>query len=142
MAHKRRTSKTNAKGRRKGNGAFTLIYDAMQASLAWQTLSPSAKATFLEMNRYYKGTNNGEISFSCRQTAKAYLGSLGRAKNVLSELELHGFIKMNNKGHFGNRHATTWILTTQEYNNQPATNDWKRYIPSDEQMRKLRRYEF
>ena len=117
-------TKMNAKGRRK-NERFVGIPHRIYDHESFKALSANAKAVYLELLRRYHGSNNGEIGLAQRCAGKAIKGSKATGARALAELEQSGFIKMNNKGHYGNRHGTTWILTHQTNNNTSPTNDWQ-----------------
>jgi len=122
-------SKMNAKGREK-HSRFLSVTHRIYDSLAFKMLTQNAKVVYLEMRRRFNGFNNGQISLSVREASKAikYDASAGASgQRALQELIKHGFIKTHNKGHYGNRHATTWILTSETFEERAPTNEWKDY---------------
>jgi hypothetical protein len=102
-------------------------------SQAWQDLPPPACKIWIEIRRRFNGVNNGEMSLSVREAAIA--GNCGKssAQRHLATLVRHGFIALNNIGMMGNRHASTWFLTSEKSALDPSypTNAWKRYQRSE-----------
>ena len=118
--------KPNATGRSTSEH-FIKIICYMYDSDAFQDLTPIARCIILELRRRFNGSNNGEISLSCREVAKKCKCGKGTASNAFKELNEHGFIKVSKKGFFTGREATTWILTFERLNEHPATNEWKQW---------------
>lgn len=118
--------------RRKYGGAFVLLPHVIINSPAWHNLSCRARCVFIELQKRYNGRNNGSISLSVREAADIVKGSKSTAHKVFKELQNNGFIKLVNKGHMGNRHASTWLLTTQkdDRTGSSRTDDWKKAVPS------------
>jgi hypothetical protein len=87
----------------------------MMKKPAWQSLSGSAKALYVELASLYFGTNNGRIVYSVRQAAKALKVSKDTAARTFEELQKRGFIVVQKKGGFNLRErkgqATEWRLT-------------------------------
>lgn len=119
----RKRRKTLQNGRDTGN-FFVALPHSMLDHPSWKSLSPPAKCIFIELTRRYNPSNNGNIGLSIRDAAKAGGCGNNTARKALQELCDAGFIEMNNKGHYQNRHATTWILTTQEYEGVKS-NKWR-----------------
>lgn len=121
---KKRGRGANANGRSKKDryiGISHYFYD----STAFQTLPPAARCIYLELKRRYNGSNNGEIRLSCREAAEVIHGSTATASRMLVLLQDHGLIKCHNKGVYQNRHATTWILTSEVFEERAPTNEWR-----------------
>jgi DNA-binding transcriptional regulator YhcF (GntR family) len=97
---------------------------------AFKDLSPLEVRIYMEIKKRYNGSNNGEISLSCREAAE--IGKCGKdtAGKAMRELARHGFIKYNKKGKFTNRRATTFTLTCERLEGKPKTDDWK-YWPKN-----------
>lgn len=117
------------KTRKQKAGRFVALPHALLNSDAWKDLTPDARCIFIELKRRYNGKNNGSIGLSYRDAAKSFKGGKDTARTRLRELHEHGFIRMTNKSHKGNRHATEWLLTTErdDRNNHPPSNEWKAY---------------
>ena len=107
---------------------FVCLPNPRLESQAWQDLSPKAVCILIELYRRFNGSNNGEIGLSCREAACVAHCGKGNANRFFQELIEHGFIKLNNKGHYQNRHASTWILTTEPYEGKAPTNEWKYWV--------------
>lgn len=121
-------AKYNRKGRSK-NTPFIMLRNDIYDHPAWKALSPKARCIYLELRRRYNGTNNGEISLSMREAAMVAKSSKSTAQKALIALKSHGFVAMMNKGHFRNRHATTWRLTCEATENNAPTNEWRQWKP-------------
>ena len=113
-----------ANGRSNGKGRYALIFEEMLRSPAYRSLDCYARAGLIEIKRRFYGNNNGELAFSVRDMAKALNCADGTASRVFKDLQNNGFIKPAIKGRYGNRFATTWILTFEDYYGT-TSNDWK-----------------
>ncbi len=120
-------SKRHNRNKGRNGGRFVALPYNMLESAAWSDLSPAAALIFIELKRRYNGSNNAEISLSCREAAIAGKCGKGTASQKLEELVKVGFIKPSSKGHFHNRHATTWILTCEATAKTAPSNEWKNY---------------
>lgn len=109
-----------------------LPYNLLESE-AWKEISPNAALMYVELKRRYNGANNGNITLSYREAAKAGRCGIGTAKRKLEELQRCGFVKIANKGCYQNRHATTWILTCQVYQGQTPSMEWKHYRKNNSQ---------
>jgi hypothetical protein len=112
------------------------LYHYMLRSEAWQSLSANARAIYLEITARYAGvgSNNGRISYACRE-AKASL-KIGQttAIRAIWELEDRGFIVAVKKGAFSlkKKHATEWRVTEFpcDVTNASATKEFMRWQPT------------
>lgn len=104
-----------------------LPYNLLE-SAAWKDLSPQAALIYIEVKRRYNGSNNGDIPLSCREAAEIAHCGKGTAGKKLAELVEHGFIKPAVKGRFRNHHASTWGLTSEPYEGQSPTGEWKQWM--------------
>lgn len=120
-------SKKYAKAKGRSMGRFVALPFNMLESLAWRDLSLQAAIIFIELKRRFNGKNNGEIPLSCREAATVAKCGKGTASKKLDELIAHGFINPASKGHFHNRHASTWILTCEVYEKTSPSNELKNY---------------
>lgn len=124
--------KHDATGRSKKDARHIRLYHWEMGTPAFASLSPVAKALYLEFKRRYNGSNNGQIHLSHRDAAKAANVSVNTVKAGLHELAAKGFIRIAQMGSFSQkaRNATTWILTEYEYNGLP-TKDFARLTEHD-----------
>lgn len=120
------SSKHKRKGKFKGD-RFIKVPHLMYDSLAFQSLSVRARCLLLEFRRRFNSYNNGQITLSIREAATVIKGSKSTACTALGELQQRGFVRVVSKGVYQNRHATSWLLTFEEYNGATPTHDWKHY---------------
>ena len=99
---------------------------------AFKHLTGGAFKLLAMVKKRYNGVNNGEISFSVREGRDLLGYSLNTISRYFNELEVKGFLKVKEKGSFSykKRHASTWIITSDEYNNQKS-RDFKHWIKTD-----------
>ena len=78
------------------------LYHWMMKSAAWQSLSATARAIYIEMAARYAGigTNNGRIPYSVRDAAEALKIGKSTAARELEALQDRGFIVATRKGAF------------------------------------------
>lgn len=130
MTKKRKIGKAiTPNGRSVGKMRFVMLHKYMTASPAYRSLSGNERALYVELKLLYNGHNNGELFMSVRDAAASISVSSGTSSKVLKQLEEKGFIRANERGsfHLKQRHATTWILTEEEYNGMPATKEFMRW---------------
>lgn len=110
----------------------------MQKCPAWRTLSPNAKAVYLEILLRYDGGNNGEISYSVREAATIGVGRTAAWK-ALKELQDRGFVVMTRASSFTlkTREARCWRLTALECGTELATKDFMRWRPDQAGQSKI-----
>ena len=132
MARRRqRGLKPDATGRSTGETRHVRLYHFMLRSPAWRHLSPVARALLIEVWERHDGENNGDIALSCRQASEA----LGVGKNtptrLFRELEEKGFLRATARGAFSRKtkSATTWRLTAEPCNGEPATKEFMSWRP-------------
>ncbi len=134
MSDKKHRKYAKKKGR--GDGQYMTLPYVLLDSAAWKDLSCYAKTLFVELRRQFNGSNNGTIVFSCKQAAERLKKSTNEgvrnispqtAQRAFKELFKKGFIKPAKKGMFTGRRAAEWIITTERYNGQNPTNDYKQY---------------
>tara|TARA_B110000116_G_C16408895_1_gene390898 strand:+ start:165 stop:569 length:405 start_codon:yes stop_codon:yes gene_type:complete len=99
---------------------------------AFKHLTGGAFKLLAMVKKRYNGLNNGEISFSVREGNKLLNYSVNTISRYFDELVDKGFLRIKEKGGFNykKRHATTWIITSDEYNHQ-KTRDFKNWIKTD-----------
>ena len=128
-------AKHNKKGRSKYGPAHrhVRLYHWLLDCPAWQSLTPHARAIYVELARRYYGGNNGEIALSQREAARACKMATPTAARALRELKDKGFIAIQTPGafHYKVRHATEYRLTEFECNGVAATKDFIRWRPQD-----------
>lgn len=71
-------------------------------SPAWLTMSPAAKALYIEINQRYNGINNGTISYAVREAAEIGL-TRSRAARGFDELRDRGFLKVARDASFNTK---------------------------------------
>lgn len=118
-------------GRSKRDGQHVRLYHYLLKSDAWLSLKASERALYLAIAVRFNGHNNGEISMSVREAARELHIHRDTASKAFVALQEKGFIKCNQKGHFGYkvRHASTWILTEERYQDQLPTKDYLKWKP-------------
>lgn len=105
---------------------------------AWKSLHPTARCLLIEIWQRHNGQNNGEISYSVREGARALRINKDTAMKYLRELQKRGFIKPRRKGSYNEKSplATEWELTMERYRDQAPTKEfmsWK--VPSESKTR-------
>ena len=96
-----------------------ILYEWVLRTPAWRSLDVYACRVYCELSRRYNGRNNGAISASTRELAKAINCSDKPITRALRELEERGFIVSIQKGSFNwktredgnNNRASVWLLT-------------------------------
>jgi hypothetical protein len=114
MSNKRKQDK---RGRSKGSlGSFVALERYIMQSMAFRSLSPNARAAYLEVCFGYDGSNNGRIVLSSQMLAERLHRDKSTAARALSELEHLGFIACRSKGAFRRKmpHASEWRLTAHK----------------------------
>jgi DNA-binding transcriptional regulator YhcF (GntR family) len=108
-------NKHNKKGRSKGKlSSFIALERYITASPAWQSLSLTARCSYLEVLDIYNGGNNGTIALSARMLSERIHISRATAARALNDLTARGFIEATRLGSFnvksGQARATQWRL--------------------------------
>ena len=114
------------------NKRFVLFdYDQIESE-AFRYLSGGALKLLIMVRKRFNGINNGHISFSVREGRDLLGYSMNTVARYFDELVDKGFLRIKEKGSFTykKRHATTWIITCEEYNNQKS-RDFKHWIKTD-----------
>ena len=95
---------------------FVQILKYILTSEAWRNLSPSAVKVFIELQRRYKGDNNGRITLSVTEAAEFCGMARNTAHRALQELLELGFVKCHFKGAYSLKmpHASEWELTDKQ----------------------------
>lgn len=102
----------------------------------FKALSNHAVRIYIEIRHRFNGANNGYIGLSCRDAAQSAHCSPNTAQKALKELEHYGFIICRRVGTFGNRKASEFIITCEQFNFQPATNEWRNSCAAFDKKRK------
>tara|TARA_R100000654_G_scaffold25326_3_gene48773 strand:+ start:81 stop:491 length:411 start_codon:yes stop_codon:yes gene_type:complete len=96
---------------------------------AFKYLTGGAFKLLALVKKRYNGINNGHISFSVREGRDLLGCSVNTISRYFDELVKKGFLKIKEKGSFNykKRHASTWIITSDKYNNE-TSRDFKHWI--------------
>lgn len=103
----------NKKGRSKGGGRFVALHHFMLKTLAWQSLSPAARAVYVFLAQQYDGANNGTLRGPDRGIADGCNMNRATAAKAKRILEERGLIELVTPGGFSRkvRHASEYRLT-------------------------------
>ena len=122
--------KHNKTGRSLGERFVKLTWFMLE-SAAWRSLTPSARAVYIELVRVYNGRNNGFIGLSVRCAAERCRINKDTAAKAFKQLQETGFIECVTPGGFSRKvpHATEWRLTAELCNKTGAvgTKDFMRW---------------
>lgn len=127
---KHRKARPNATGRNDSERYLTIGYP-MAHSLAWRTLSGPAAKLWVELRSRFNGGNNGRLRVSLEEAASLLRVGKATAARAFGELEQRGFLAMTKRGQWYGRQATEWAMTTLPRDGVPATNAWKRWVPTE-----------
>lgn len=102
----------NKTGRSKTEPFLKLTWFMLE-SPAWRSLTPAARAIYIELAKLYNGRNNGWLALSVRDAAQRCRVNKDTAAKALAELQAAGFVECVTPGGFTRkvRHATEWRLT-------------------------------
>ena len=78
--------------RKEKQARYLRLFHWMMASPAWNSLSPIARAVYIQLAARYMGSNNGRIPFSVREDAADLQVSKRNVHRSLLELVDRGFI--------------------------------------------------
>jgi len=129
VAKKPLRRRPNAKGRDETWQYLSIPY-SMARSRAFRRLGGPALKVWIELRCRYNKRNNGDLSLSLREAAKLLGMSQSTAQRALKELEAKGFIRMQKRGQWYGRIATTWIVTDCPYDGNLPTRDWNNWRPT------------
>jgi len=137
----------NRKGRSKYPDRYMTVFYYFVESPAWRSLDTYARSVYFELRYRYNGRNNGAISASTRELAKAINCSDKPITRALRELEERGFIVSIQKGSFnwktridGNEknRASVWLLTELPQNEPvqelTARKDFMKWKPKNNKV--------
>lgn len=126
---RRRGRGVRADGRSDRAEQFAMVKYEMIRREVFQSMSGAAKSALFEMWSRHWGGNNGDISLSYDEAASLFRISKSTAGRAFRELEERGFAYRTKPGQWYGRLAATWRLTMLPANNNPATNDYRRWQP-------------
>ncbi|WP_376873333.1 hypothetical protein [Albirhodobacter sp. R86504] len=108
----------------KGGGSkFVQVFHGIMKTPAWQDLSPTARALYVELKARFNGKNNGQIMLSHREAGallNLHRNSLGKFFNELVD---HGFIHATSEPHLGPSgigQTTKWAFDEMRVDATPA----------------------
>lgn len=103
----------NQKGRSTTVERYVQLFIWLLRSDAWLSLTPQARAVYVELHSNFNGSNNGRIGLSVRRAAVRCRIAKDTAARAFDELVDRGFIECTSKGAFSlkSRHASEWRLT-------------------------------
>ena len=99
--------------KRGGAGRHVQLPEWLQVSEAWATMTPGARALYIELKRRFNGSNNGQIFLSHRDAAQALNVHRNTVGKFFRELEQRGFIRLTVAPHLGPSgigQASVWAL--------------------------------
>ena len=143
MTAKRKRKRGHDATGRSRSKRFVLLEHPLLNSAAWLSLKCEPRALYVELRRRFNGANNGKISLAVREAAKLLHIAKDTATKAFRELEAKGFIRANQRGDFNwkERHATTWILTEENFGDSLPTKEFMRWQPEkSEAGPKIRTY--
>ena len=108
---------------------FIMVDYHLLQSEAFREIKGEAFKLYLKVRERFNGLNNGEISYSVREASEILGISKSSASKYFIELKDKGFLKIKQKGSYNlkSKHATTWIITSETYNNHPKSRDFMRW---------------
>lgn len=121
---------------------FVQLFHWEMDCAAYKDLSANARSIYEQIKRRYNCSNNGFIVYSVREAARELKVGTSSAKRAFDELQSHGFIIAEQRGHFhwkinpnGSRirPASEWRLTlyddnrTKDVTRQAASKEFTRW---------------
>jgi DNA-binding FadR family transcriptional regulator len=104
--------KTNQTGRSNKKDRYVALPHYIMNTFAWQRLSVTARAAWLEFVRVHNSFNNGKIAMSERTLAKRLGVVRNTASRAIKELLTFGFIEITKASTFNiKRRAAEYRLT-------------------------------
>jgi hypothetical protein len=111
------------------------LYHWFLKSEAWRSLSPNARALYVEIVTRYNGSNNGCIPFSVREAAEALHIGKNAAAAAFEELRDRGFLVVAKRSSFSlkTKAATEWRLTEFpcDVTNAISSREFMRWSPGN-----------
>jgi hypothetical protein len=139
-------AKTNRTGRSNNKPRYVMLPHYIMDTFAWQRLSVTARAAWLEFTRVHNSFNNGKIAMSERKLAERLGCSKNTANRAIKELLTFGFMEITKASTFTmKRHAAEYRLTPCQgrYHRRTAITNLPKYrkdapsgngLASDEQQ--------
>lgn len=127
----------NADGRSRREAAHIRLPCAFMDTPAWRALSPTQRATWLEVGYCYRGSNNGYLGVSLRWVAERLGISKSTAGRALNRLVEVGFLDVMEQGAFSVKHgrASEYRLTHVKCDRtgQIPTSRFQQWRPPEKQ---------
>ena len=122
--------------KRQTNHRFIMITYPMLESYAYRSLSTHACRLLTEIQYRFNGSNNGDISLSCREAAEALHCGTTTAGKAFEELTKKGFIKctVDSSFNYKTKRARRFALTFEDLGNSPPTHEWKKITVHSEKV--------
>ena len=140
MRKPRRGRRPDATGRSRGTERFVQLTHFMLDSIAWRSLSPTARALFIEVIKRYNGVNNGHIGLGVREAGEALNVKPHTAGLAFWALLECGFLAMAQDSSFVQKKlAREWRVTClpmgpRDAPTSPPTHDYMRWRPTIEKQ--------
>lgn len=132
----------NKTGRSKKGPPFVKLPWYLVDSPAWRSLTPAARAVYVELARVYNGRNNGTLALSVRDAAAGCRINKDTAGKAFRELQDRGLVERVTEGRFSLkiRHAAEWRLTVEVCNKTGAmaSKAFMRWRPADPEESRTR----
>lgn len=99
---------------KRGGQPFVQLHLWVMKSDAWRSLTPTARALYVELKSRYNGSNNGNVRLSHREAAEALNTHRNTVRRYFTELHEKGFIEMMEGPHLGPSgigQTAKWLLT-------------------------------
>lgn len=107
--------------RRKKAGHFVQLEHYLLDTLAYRTLTPNARAVYVELKRRFNGRNNGTLALSARDAGDAIGATHHTGARALLELQEHGFIEITEESDFKRKvHVARAYLLTEYPDDRPG----------------------
>ncbi|MEP0090841.1 MAG: helix-turn-helix domain-containing protein [Roseobacter sp.] len=122
-----------SKSKRRSEGQYVPLPYSQLKSHAWRALSGAAVKLWLELHTRFNGSNNGRLTLSFAEAAKALGMGKATVQRAFSQLVDHGFLVLEKEGTWYSRRAHEWRLTTKSVDRvgrrEIATHDWHNWRP-------------
>ena len=125
-------SKSDKRGRRKGEGQFWCLPYFMAHHPNFLALSGNAVKVLVELRTRYAGPDakgpgaNGPLPLALKEAADRLGIGKATVQRALRDLREAGFIEQTHPGAWIRGYAATFRLTFEPCDGAPATNEWQR----------------
>jgi DNA-binding transcriptional MocR family regulator len=123
----------NYKHHKRGGERFVRLPEWLQNSEAWASMKPGPRTLYVEIKRRFNGSNNGRITLSHREAAKAVNVSKNTVGPYFAVLVDRGFIHMTRGsclGPSGIGETSHWALDEEPTpDGKPARKGFSRWRP-------------